>query len=842
MNDGGKKRELRIDVNDGADDGVESVKTDQDAVESGADITIEVNEDAEGSDGVSKLPTFPSPSTGRTYTDRTVGSLRGVSPRKKGSPRRHHSPREHHSPRRHHSPREHHSPRRHHSPREYRSPRRHHSPREKSHARHRQGSRGKSSPRHRHVGSPRGESPRGRDRFFSRASTASSCSTCNEPRMRRTRGGSVESTSSRSSWGSIISSNMHRVRGISSLFSAYSKSTRSNSSDDDISTDSEVEWSRRVIQRDSWYCQSSGEINIGQGGATSIKRDIYSLYTDDWFHRVLTQNTYVVFILIVFVYTLYLLFFASIYYAIRDPYNPLCAIDPYDPADPDQNINNFQMTFAFALETAATTGYGFPSNTSTAFWQNCFHFPLVVWLQSSVGIFLNALTIALVVMRLGRADSRSHQVVFTDKATITFVNGQFYLAFRVYDLDTNSPIVESHVRTYVMLHETDGTRTANFQLRYMRLENPNDELGSQLFLNTPCTVLHAIDQWSPLLPPYLRREHWLKHDDNFVHNSANRYQYPQIILRDCDLEIGGRDGTSCPVCGYTFPTDEHLLRHIRYEQFIESMEEEEEEEVKSTQNDDEEVGGGTKPKERPTSSATAEEKRRRSEHTPGTSYGSRLKHRRSTSSHHRHSSHHRSARRSRSSKRLESMYNEQLRRGTSKRIHLHKTVKTGNRHATIDKQLGELRDLGRLVGHRDIDIDALITHDRVLSEKQKRMEHREEQKKNKQQQTNGDTPGKGPARRPVSRKSKASRDIRDRIRQFIAASELEVIVIVEGIEAQASTSFQARHSYTVDDIVFDHWFKPCFGSRNGKITMDLDDFHTTEPLGADYGIESYSVL
>ena len=43
------------------------------------------------------------------------------------------------------------------------------------------------------------------------------------------------------------------------------------------------------------------------------------------------------------------------------------------------------------------------------------------------------------------------------------------------------------------------------------------------------------------------------------------------------------------------------------------------------------------------------------------------------------------------------------------------------------------------------------------------------------------------------------------IRKHIERSCLEIIVIVEGIEPNSSHSFQARNSYTIDNIVFDHW-------------------------------------
>merc|ERR1712130_901277 len=39
--------------------------------------------------------------------------------------------------------------------------------------------------------------------------------------------------------------------------------------------------------------------------------------------------------------------------------------------------------------------------------------------------------------------------------------------------------------------------------------------------------------------------------------------------------------------------------------------------------------------------------------------------------------------------------------------------------------------------------------------------------------------------------------------------DIEVLCIMEGVDAATSTSIQARHSYTIDDMVWDHEFAQC---------------------------------
>ena len=55
------------------------------------------------------------------------------------------------------------------------------------------------------------------------------------------------------------------------------------------------------------------------------------------------------------------------------------------------------------------------------------------------------------------------------------------------------------------------------------------------------------------------------------------------------------------------------------------------------------------------------------------------------------------------------------------------------------------------------------------------------------------------------------------IRKHLAASELEVIVVLEGIDPHTSNTFQARHSYTCDDILFDHKHEPCMSLLDGQV-------------------------
>lgn len=57
----------------------------------------------------------------------------------------------------------------------------------------------------------------------------------------------------------------------------------------------------------------------------------------------------------------------------------------------------------------------------------------------------------------------------------------------------------------------------------------------------------------------------------------------------------------------------------------------------------------------------------------------------------------------------------------------------------------------------------------------------------------------------------------------------EILVVVEGIEPIVSGTFQALHSYKLEDIEFDSCFAPCVSKTNGKAAVDLDRFHEVIP-------------
>ncbi|CAE7220258.1 Kcnj6, partial [Symbiodinium pilosum] len=65
------------------------------------------------------------------------------------------------------------------------------------------------------------------------------------------------------------------------------------------------------------------------------------------------------------------------------------------------------------------------------------------------------------------------------------------------------------------------------------------------------------------------------------------------------------------------------------------------------------------------------------------------------------------------------------------------------------------------------------------------------------------------------------------VRTYLKSSKyLEILVLVSGVEQTTAASFEARHSYTLDDLFWDRTFEPCVSiNMDGNHTVDLQRFH-----------------
>jgi hypothetical protein len=75
---------------------------------------------------------------------------------------------------------------------------------------------------------------------------------------------------------------------------------------------------------------------------------------------------------------------------------------------------------------------------------------------------------------------------------------------------------------------------------------------------------------------------------------------------------------------------------------------------------------------------------------------------------------------------------------------------------------------------------------------------------------------------------------RAQLMNHLKKSKLEVIVILEGIDGSTSNTMQARHSYTDEDMVWDHTFENCVSrTKEGFVMINFDKFHSLKPVEDD---------
>jgi potassium inwardly-rectifying channel subfamily J len=263
----------------------------------------------------------------------------------------------------------------------------------------------------------------------------------------------------------------------------------------------------RMVDRDGDFHQSRGKISVRK---RMNKRKWRSLYSGDMFHSLVNAPTMRTVGILLFVYFLIIVIFAVFYYLISRVY------------DCNMGIESFEEAFLFSLESMATVGYG----TQDIFFDDCILPMVVLTAQMMVRIVCDAGVIGVIYARLARPTTRASTILFSNFAIIRRVRGKLYLMFQLCELRKHH-LVEAHVRLYVIRQDRynegdnstiDGsnpvdqanpvtenvsgdTTKVHFQTSSLRLNHPNDDLGSMLLMCLPQVVVHEIDASSTLMPP-----------------------------------------------------------------------------------------------------------------------------------------------------------------------------------------------------------------------------------------------------------------------------------------------------------------------------------------------------
>lgn len=93
---------------------------------------------------------------------------------------------------------------------------------------------------------------------------------------------------------------------------------------------------------------------------------------------------------------------------------------------------------------------------------------------------------------------------------------------------------------------------------------------------------------------------------------------------------------------------------------------------------------------------------------------------------------------------------------------------------------------------------------------------------------NGNRDGGPPSSVPAYKKP-----TRTQIMNHLRKSELEVVVILEGIDGSTSNTMQARHSYTDEEIAWDSTFENCVTHTGEGVIINFNRFHMLKPVPED---------
>ncbi|XP_038138248.1 ATP-sensitive inward rectifier potassium channel 12 [Cyprinodon tularosa] len=154
-------------------------------------------------------------------------------------------------------------------------------------------------------------------------------------------------------------------------------------------------------------------------------------------------------------------------------------------------VKTFVAAFLFSIETQTTIGYGARYVT-----EECPAAVFMVVFQSIMGCIIDAFMIGAIMAKMARPKKRAETLLFSHNAVIAMRDGKLCLMFRVANL-RKSHIVEAHVRAQ-MVKPRYTEEGEYIPLDQIDMNVGYDKGTDRLFLVAPLTVIHEIDEESPL--------------------------------------------------------------------------------------------------------------------------------------------------------------------------------------------------------------------------------------------------------------------------------------------------------------------------------------------------------
>ncbi|XP_075701268.1 inward rectifier potassium channel 16 [Rhinoderma darwinii] len=182
-------------------------------------------------------------------------------------------------------------------------------------------------------------------------------------------------------------------------------------------------------------------------------------------------------------YILSWLLFGFLFWIIAFQHGDLINIDITPCID---NVRTFAGAFLFSLETQTTIGYG-----SRCVTEVCPLAITLVTLQSVFSCIIDTFIIGAAMAKMATARKRAQTIRFSYFALVGIRDGKLCLMWRIGDFRPNH-VVEGNARAQLLRYNEDHEKGITMEYKDLKLVN------DQIILVTPVTVVHVIDQESPL--------------------------------------------------------------------------------------------------------------------------------------------------------------------------------------------------------------------------------------------------------------------------------------------------------------------------------------------------------